>query len=37
MTDVMMLPEICGQRLYEFFELYPSLSLRDKLIAYPAF
>jgi hypothetical protein len=35
--DVMMLPEICGWRLYEFFERYPSLPLHEKLIAYPAF
>lgn len=35
--DVMMLPAICGWKLYEFCELYPSLSLRDKLIAYPAY
>jgi hypothetical protein len=34
--DVIMLPESCGQRLYEFFESYQSLSLRDKLIAYAA-
>jgi hypothetical protein len=35
--DVMMLPEICSARLYDFFGRYPSLSLRDKLMAYPAF
>jgi hypothetical protein len=35
--DVLMLPELCGWRLYEFFECYQSLPLRDKLIAYPAF
>jgi len=35
--DVMMLPQVCSARLYEFFERYPSLSLGDKLIAYPAF
>jgi hypothetical protein len=35
--NVIMLPESCGQRVYEFFERYRSLSLRDKLIAYPAF
>jgi hypothetical protein len=34
--DVMSLPALCGADLYKFFELYPSLSLRDKLIAYPA-
>lgn len=35
--DILMLPELCGWRLYEFFDAYRSLSLRDKLIAYPAF
>lgn len=35
--DVMMLPEICSSRIYEFFERYPALSLGEKLIAYPAF
>lgn len=35
--DVMLLPELCGWRLYQFFERYQSLSLRDKLIAYPAY
>lgn len=34
--DVMMLPELCGQRLYEFFERYQSLPWRDRLIAYAA-
>jgi hypothetical protein len=34
--DVIMLPESCGQRLYDFFEHYQSLSLRDKLLAYAA-
>ena len=34
--DVMSLPALCGTDLYKFFELYPSLSWRDKLIAYPA-
>ena len=34
--DVIMLPESSGQRLYEFFECYQSLSLRDKLIGYAA-
>jgi Sulfotransferase family len=34
--DVIMLPESCGQRLYDFFESYRSLSLRDKLIGYAA-
>ena len=35
--DVIMLPELSGQRLYEFFERYQSLPWRDKLIAYAAF
>lgn len=35
--DVIMLPELCGWKLYEFFERYPCLPLRDKLIAYPVF
>jgi len=35
--DVMMLPESCGQRLYEFAERYQLLPLRDKLFAYAAF
>jgi hypothetical protein len=35
--DVIMLPDTYGQGLYYFFERYQSLSLRDKLIAYPAF
>jgi hypothetical protein len=35
--DVLMLPQIASARLYEFFELYPSLSVGDKLLAYPAF
>jgi hypothetical protein len=34
--DVIMLPESCGQRLYDFFERYQSFPLRDKLIAYTA-
>jgi hypothetical protein len=34
--DVVMLPELSARNLYTFFELYPSLPLRDKLIAYPA-
>jgi hypothetical protein len=36
-ADVMLLPQSCGQRLYEFFERYQSLPLRDKLIGYAAF
>jgi hypothetical protein len=35
--DVMMLPELCGWRLYQFFESYPSMPLPEKLLAYPAF
>jgi hypothetical protein len=35
--DVLMLPELCGWGLYRFFDRYPSLTWRDKLIAYPAF
>lgn len=35
--DVLMLPELCGWLLYQFFDHYPSLPLRDKLLAYPAF
>jgi hypothetical protein len=35
--DVLMLPEDSGQMLYDFFECYQPLSLRDKLTAYPAF
>ena len=35
--DVILLPEICGWRLFEFFDRYRSLSWRDKLLAYPAF
>jgi hypothetical protein len=34
--DVLTLPSLCGTDLYKFFELYPSLSLRDKLIGYAA-
>lgn len=35
--DVILLPEVCGKALYDFFEQYQSLSLRDKLLGYPAF
>jgi len=35
--DVMMLPELCGERLYEFFERHRWLPWHDKLIAYAAF
>ncbi len=34
--DVLMLPQICSERLFDFFERYPSLSLSEKLLAYPA-
>jgi len=34
--DVLMLPALCGTDVYKFFERYQSLSLRDKLIGYPA-
>ncbi len=35
--DVLMLPELCGWLLYQFFDRYPSLPLREKLLAYPLF
>ena len=35
--DVIMLPLLVGDRIYHFFERYRSLSLHDKLIAYPVF
>jgi sulfotransferase family protein len=35
--DVVMLPTLQGDRIYQFFERYESLSLHDKLIAYPVF
>jgi hypothetical protein len=35
--DVLMLPEDFSQLLYKFFDRYPSLSLRDKLLASPGF
>jgi hypothetical protein len=35
--DVMMLPGLCGTDIYKFFERYPSLTLRDKLIGYPGY
>jgi hypothetical protein len=35
--DVLMLPELRGWRLYEFYERYRSLSWRDKLLGYAAF
>jgi hypothetical protein len=33
--DVIVLPELCSQRVYDFFYGYPSLPLRDRLLAYP--
>ncbi len=35
--DVIMMPELCGERLYEFFDRYRALPLRQKLLAYPVF
>ena len=35
--DVAMLPAIIGQRIYRFFHEYESLSVWEKLVAYPAF
>jgi hypothetical protein len=35
--DVITLPTLQGDRIYQFFERYESLSLHDKLIAYPVF
>jgi Sulfotransferase family len=35
--DVMLLPGLCGEKLYLFFDRFQSLSLRDKLIGYAAF
>jgi Sulfotransferase family len=35
--DVIMMPELCSEGLYEFFERYPSFSWRDKLLAFPVF
>jgi hypothetical protein len=35
--DVVMLPTNRGSLIYQFLERYPSLSLRDKLIAYPVY
>jgi hypothetical protein len=32
--DTVLLPEISGQRLYEFYNAHPELTLRDKLLAY---
>jgi hypothetical protein len=33
--DVVMLPELCGQGIYSFFDRYRSLPWSDKLIAFP--
>jgi len=33
--DVIMLPELCGQGIYSFFDRYRSLPWSDKLIAFP--
>jgi hypothetical protein len=35
--DVIMMPELCSETLYDFFERYPALPLRHKLLAYPVF
>ena len=35
--DVLMLPTLQGDRVYQYFERYKSLTLHDKLIAYPVF
>jgi hypothetical protein len=35
--DVIMLPAMRSERIYQFFERYQPLSLHDKLIAYPFF
>jgi Sulfotransferase family len=35
--DVLMLPELGGEKLYSFFERYQSLPWSDKLLAYAAF
>jgi hypothetical protein len=35
--DVLMLPTLQGDRIYQFFERYKSLKLHDKLVAYPIF
>lgn len=35
--DVVLMPNLLSQKIYPFFERYGSLSLRDKLIAYPFF
>jgi Sulfotransferase family len=33
--DVVLLPEIGGEGIYQFFECYQSFTLHEKLIAYP--
>jgi len=35
--NVILLPELCGQRLYDFFYRHQSLPWREKLLAYPSF
>jgi hypothetical protein len=35
--DTLMLPAVRSDAIGRFFEIYPSLSLRQKLIAYPVF
>jgi hypothetical protein len=35
--DVITLPELCGWKLYEFFDRYQALPLHDKLLAYPEY
>ena len=35
--DIVMMPPMRSDRIYQFFERYESLSLHDKLIAYPVF
>jgi hypothetical protein len=35
--DVIMLPELCGRLLHEFYERHPTLPLNDMLLAYPAY
>ena len=33
--DVVLLPEIESEKIYQFFECHQSLPLQEKLIAYP--
>jgi hypothetical protein len=35
--EVLMIPPLGADRIYQFFERYRTLSLHDKLIAYPVF